>query len=104
MQNLDNVLTAVRALAGEKLGEFGCGRSAFQPSAFVRASSAWAAEDLNIVLALSLHAPDDETRSRIVPMNSAITSLKSWRDEALCSSIRADSEYRILHARRSQRL
>jgi len=41
MQNLDNVLTAVRRIGGEKLGEFGWRQICIQPSALFRASSAW---------------------------------------------------------------
>ncbi len=69
MQNYDNVVTAVERIAGEDLGEFGWRQICISTVGIVPGIDRLADEDRNVVLALSLHAPDDETRSRIVPMN-----------------------------------
>jgi 23S rRNA (adenine2503-C2)-methyltransferase len=50
-----------------------------------------AAEDLPITLALSLHAPDDETRSQLVPVNDR------W---PVAECIAAAKEFRKAHGRR----
>jgi len=69
MQNYDNVVGAVERIAGEDLGEFGWRQICISTVGVVPGIDRLADEDRNVVLALSLHAPDDETRSRIVPMN-----------------------------------
>ncbi|MEI6234303.1 MAG: 23S rRNA (adenine(2503)-C(2))-methyltransferase RlmN [Planctomycetota bacterium] len=69
MQNYDNVVAAVERIAGEDLGEFGWRQICISTVGIVPGIDRLADEDRNVVLALSLHAPDDETRSRIVPMN-----------------------------------
>ena len=69
MQNYDNVVSAVERIAGEDLGEFGWRQICISTVGIVPGIDRLADEDRNVVLALSLHAPDDETRSRIVPMN-----------------------------------
>jgi 23S rRNA (adenine2503-C2)-methyltransferase len=69
LQNLDNVLPAVRRIAGEELGELGWRQISISTVGIVPGIERLMREKLSVTLALSLHAPDDETRSRIVPMN-----------------------------------
>ena len=69
LQNYDNVLAAVQRIAGAGLGEFGWRQICISTVGIVPGIQRLADENHNVVLALSLHAPDDETRSRIVPMN-----------------------------------
>jgi 23S rRNA (adenine2503-C2)-methyltransferase len=66
--NLDNVLTAVRRIAGNGLGGLGWRQVTVSTVGIVPGIDRLAAEDLSINLAVSLHAPDDETRSRLLPM------------------------------------
>ena len=69
LQNLDAVVGAIERIAGEDLGEFGWRQICVSTVGIVPGIERLAELDLNVTLALSLHAPDDETRSRIVPMN-----------------------------------
>ncbi|HLX65037.1 MAG TPA: 23S rRNA (adenine(2503)-C(2))-methyltransferase RlmN [Planctomycetota bacterium] len=69
LQNLDNVIAAVKRIACEELGELGWRQITISTVGIVPGIERLADEDLNVILALSLHAPDDETRSRIVPLN-----------------------------------
>jgi 23S rRNA (adenine2503-C2)-methyltransferase len=68
MQNLDEVIPAIRRIAGPELGEFGWRQITVSTVGIVPGIERLADADLNVNLALSLHAPDDETRARIVPM------------------------------------
>jgi 23S rRNA (adenine2503-C2)-methyltransferase len=67
--NLDNVIAAIRRIAGEGMGAIGWRQVTVSTVGIVPGIDALAEADLNVQLALSLHAPDDETRSRLVPMN-----------------------------------
>lgn len=69
LQNYENVIAAVKRIACEELGELGWRQITISTVGIVPGIERLAEEDLNVVLALSLHAPDDETRSRIVPLN-----------------------------------
>ena len=69
LQNLDAVIGAIERIAGEDLGEFGWRQICVSTVGIVPGIERMTEMDLNVTLALSLHAPDDETRSRIVPMN-----------------------------------
>ncbi len=69
LQNLDAVVGAIERIAGEDLGEFGWRQICVSTVGIVPGIERMTELDLNVTLALSLHAPDDETRSRIVPMN-----------------------------------
>lgn len=68
MLNLDNVLTAVRRIAGPELGALGWRQVTVSTVGIVPGIEAMAASGLNIHLAVSLHAPDDPTRARLLPM------------------------------------
>jgi 23S rRNA (adenine2503-C2)-methyltransferase len=66
--NLDAVLTAVRRLADNTLGGLGWRQITVSTVGIVPGIDALTATGLNIHLAVSLHAPDDATRARLLPM------------------------------------
>ena len=70
MHNLDNVILAIRRIADEKWGALGWRQITVSTVGIVPGIDKLAATGLNVNLAVSLHAPDDETRSKIVPMNN----------------------------------
>jgi 23S rRNA (adenine2503-C2)-methyltransferase len=67
--NFEAVVAAIRRIADPNLGGLGWRQITVSTVGIVPAIDRLAAEGLNIHLALSLHAPDDETRSRLVPSN-----------------------------------
>ncbi len=67
--NLDNVIAAIGRIAAPGMGELGRRQITVSTVGIVPGIDRLAEADLNVHLALSLHAPDDATRSRIVPMN-----------------------------------
>ncbi len=67
--NLVNVIAAIRRIAAPEMGALGWRQVTVSTVGIVPGIDALAAADLNVHLALSLHAADDETRSRIVPAN-----------------------------------
>src|SRR5262249_752408 len=67
--NFDNVVAAIRRIADPNLGGLGWRQITVSTVGIVPAIDRLAELDLNVHLAVSLHAPDDETRSRLVPMN-----------------------------------
>jgi 23S rRNA (adenine2503-C2)-methyltransferase len=69
MHNLDNVLVAIKRIAGPAMGGLGWRQITVSTVGVVPGIERLADADLNVHLALSLHAPDDETRARIVPVN-----------------------------------
>jgi 23S rRNA (adenine2503-C2)-methyltransferase len=69
MHNLDNVIAAIRRIGAPGLGELGWKQITVSTVGIVPGIERLAEADLNVHLALSLHAPDDVTRSRLVPMN-----------------------------------
>ena len=69
MHNLDNVIAAVRRIAAPAMGELGWKQITVSTVGIVPGIERLAQADLNVHLALSLHAPDDATRSRLVPAN-----------------------------------
>jgi 23S rRNA (adenine2503-C2)-methyltransferase len=66
--NLDAVLPAVRRLADNSLGALGWRQITVSTVGIVPGIDALTATGLNLQLAVSLHAPDDETRARLLPM------------------------------------
>src|SRR5205814_7259370 len=68
LQNFDNVVAAIRRIAANGLGDLGWRQITVSTVGIVPGIERLADEKLNVALALSLHAPDDETRHRIVPM------------------------------------
>jgi 23S rRNA (adenine2503-C2)-methyltransferase len=66
--NLDAVLTAVRRFADNALGALGWRQITVSTVGIVPSMDALTATGLNVHLAVSLHAPDDATRARLLPM------------------------------------
>lgn len=69
MHNLDNVIGAIHRIAGPAMGALGWRQITVSTVGVVPGIDRLAEAGLNVHLALSLHAPDDETRARIVPTN-----------------------------------
>lgn len=67
MHNLDNVLRAIDLIADQGLGNLGWSRITVSTVGVVHGIDRMAQAKHPPFLALSLHAPDDETRARIVP-------------------------------------
>lgn len=67
--NLDNVVGAIHRIADPAMGGLGWRQITVSTVGVVPGIERLADGDLNVHLALSLHAPDDETRARIVPAN-----------------------------------
>ncbi len=66
--NLDAVLLAVERMADNKLGALGWRQITVSTVGIVPGIDALTAAGLNIHLAVSLHAPDDTTRARLLPI------------------------------------
>jgi 23S rRNA (adenine2503-C2)-methyltransferase len=66
--NLANVLTAMRRIADNKLGALGWRQITVSTVGIVPGIDALTATGHNFNLAVSLHAPDDATRARLLPM------------------------------------
>ena len=71
--NFENVVAAIKRIADPNLGGLGWRQITVSTVGIVPGIDRLADADLNIHLAVSLHAPDDETRSRLVPMNRRYT-------------------------------
>jgi len=69
MHNLDNVIAGIRRIADPDMGGLGWRQVTVSTVGIVPGIDRLAQADLNVHLALSLHAPDDPTRSQIVPAN-----------------------------------
>jgi 23S rRNA (adenine2503-C2)-methyltransferase len=69
MHNLDEVIPAIRRIANPDLGGLGWRQVTVSTVGVVPGIDRLADADLNVHLALSLHAPDDATRSTLVPAN-----------------------------------
>lgn len=67
LHNLDALLPAIERIAGPGLGNLGWRRITVSTVGIVHGIERLAAAEHKVFLALSLHAPDDETRARIVP-------------------------------------
>jgi 23S rRNA (adenine2503-C2)-methyltransferase len=65
--NLDNVIGAIHRMAKPDMGNLGYRAITVSTVGIVPGIEKLAAADLGVHLALSLHAPDDATRARIVP-------------------------------------
>jgi 23S rRNA (adenine2503-C2)-methyltransferase len=67
LMNYDNVVAAIRRIAGEDLGAIGWRHVTLSTVGIVPGIDRLTAENLGTQLAVSLHAPDDDTRAAIVP-------------------------------------
>ncbi|MBL9167272.1 MAG: 23S rRNA (adenine(2503)-C(2))-methyltransferase RlmN [Verrucomicrobiales bacterium] len=68
MLNLESVLEAVRRLADNSLGAMGWRQITISTVGIVSGIDALTSTGLNLNLAISLHAPDDLTRARLLPV------------------------------------
>jgi 23S rRNA (adenine2503-C2)-methyltransferase len=68
MLNLDAVIAAIRRIGGGELGALGWRQITVSTVGIVPGMDALADSGLNVHLAVSLHAPDDETRASLLPM------------------------------------
>jgi 23S rRNA (adenine2503-C2)-methyltransferase len=67
MLNLDAVLEAVRRIADNRLGRLGWRQVTVSTVGIVPGMRRLAESGLNVHMAVSLHAPDDETRAMLLP-------------------------------------
>jgi 23S rRNA (adenine2503-C2)-methyltransferase len=67
MLNLNNVIAAIRRLASNDLGALGWRQVTVSTVGIVPGIDALRTTNLNVNLALSLHAPDDATREKLIP-------------------------------------
>src|SRR5215212_568824 len=67
LMNYENVVAAIRRIAGEELGAIGWRHVTLSTVGIVPGIERLRKEGLGMQLAVSLHAPDDETRAAIVP-------------------------------------
>jgi 23S rRNA (adenine2503-C2)-methyltransferase len=67
--NFDAVVAAIRRIADPGLGGLGWRQITVSTVGVIPGIDRLADADLNVHLAVSLHAPDDATRSKLVPMN-----------------------------------
>lgn len=82
LMNYDNVVAAIRRIAGEDLGALGWRHVTVSTVGIVPGIDRLTAEGLGMHLAVSLHAPDDDTRSAIVPTG------KRWRVADILAAVR----------------
>jgi 23S rRNA (adenine2503-C2)-methyltransferase len=69
LANFDNVTAAIRRIADPSMGALGWRQVTVSTVGIVPGIERLAEAGLNVNLAVSLHAPDDATRSRIIPSN-----------------------------------
>jgi 23S rRNA (adenine2503-C2)-methyltransferase len=69
LANFDNVVGAIERISDRRLGALGRRNITVSTVGLVPGIDRLAEADLNVHLALSLHAPDDETRGKLVPPN-----------------------------------
>ncbi|HYE20180.1 MAG TPA: 23S rRNA (adenine(2503)-C(2))-methyltransferase RlmN [Tepidisphaeraceae bacterium] len=67
MLNYDNVAAAIRRIAGDDLGALGFRHVTVSTVGIVPGIDRLRTDNLGVHLAVSLHAPDDDTRAAIVP-------------------------------------
>jgi len=67
MHNLDAVIAAIQRIARPEMGNLGFKAITVSTVGVIRGIEQLAEASLGVHLALSLHAPDDQTRARIVP-------------------------------------
>ncbi len=82
LMNYENVIAAIRRIAGEDLGALGWRHVTVSTVGIVPGIDRLTEEGLGMHLAVSLHAPDDDTRSAIVPTG------KRWRVADILAAVR----------------
>lgn len=97
--NYDNALTAIRMMTDPRLLDMSARRITLSTVGLPKRIERLADEGLPLVLAVSLHAPDEETRRAIIPTAQAfpipdiIASLHYWQEKV---SRRVTIEYTML--------
>ena len=81
MHNYDNVWTALRLLTGEDAFGLGARHITLSTVGLVPMIDRMADEGIQINLAVSLHAPNDELRSQLAPVN------RRWNVETLLAAV-----------------
>lgn len=71
MNNYDNVMASVRLLNDQNGMNLGARHISISTCGIVPGIKKFAKEELQVNLAISLHAADDKTRSRLMPVNAA---------------------------------
>jgi 23S rRNA (adenine2503-C2)-methyltransferase len=69
LDNYDNVLKAIRIINSPEGLNIGARRITVSTCGIIPGIKRLSAEGLQVELSISLHAPDDETRSQIMPVN-----------------------------------
>jgi len=83
LANYTPLVTSLRILTDAKLGSgYSSRRITVSTVGLVKGIERLARENLKVNLAISLHAADDETRERLMPVN------RSWNLEALMAAVR----------------
>jgi len=83
LANYDALVTALRVLTDAKLGiGYSPRRITVSTVGLVKGIERLGRENLKVNLAISLHAADDETRGRLMPVN------RSWNLDALMAAVR----------------
>jgi 23S rRNA (adenine2503-C2)-methyltransferase len=83
LANYAPLVTSLRILTDAKLGiGYSPRRITVSTVGLVKGIERLGRENLKVNLAISLHAPDDETRDRLMPVN------RSWNVEALMAAVR----------------
>lgn len=67
--NYDNVMSAIRILNDPDCFNIGARKISISTSGIIEGIQKLAHDDLQVNLAISLHAPDDELRSKLMPVN-----------------------------------
>lgn len=97
--NLDHVIPALRRISSESMAQFGSRNIQVSTVGIVPGIERLAASGLRVQLALSLHGPDDATRSRIVPAGRkytvAATLNAAWTYQQLTGRV-SNIEYCLL--------
>ncbi len=97
--NYDSVIKAIRMLMEPKMRGLGVRHITISTSGIAPAIRRLADEDLGVYLCLSLHGPNDELRSRLMPVNRSYSlaqvmdALKYWQDR---TGVRLTIEYVLL--------
>jgi 23S rRNA (adenine2503-C2)-methyltransferase len=91
-QNYDRVLSAVRTMNDPTGFGLGARQIAISTAGWIPGIDRLAAEPMQIKLALSLHAPDDELRSRLMPVTKRFPIAELME---ACSRYRAATRRRI---------
>ena len=69
--NYDNVMESVRILNDKDCFNLGARHIAISTCGIMPGIQRFAGENIQVNLAISLHAPDDETRAKIMPVSRA---------------------------------